>query len=261
VPDGTGRYAYANNNPVKYVDPSGHYTCSDIYCHGGPSIRFRYGKGGPVSGGVRKDDDNTCLVCITRDENPNNLNENNVDKPGRSQIIKDALSIFNWGFAAKPFVIVATPYYYISPLGIRMTNTPSITWENGSVLTATNTGLTTIGRGGFSDVRFTLNSDYSSNYGIFTSKQVNDSLKQDLGFSLPTWLDPQELTVRTSVKATVSMPSGDNMTITSTINTQIRYNPHGVVLAGALATGPTLESIYGILSAVGGSWVIPETFH
>jgi len=56
VPDGTGRFAYANNNPVKYVDPSGHYTCSDIYCHGGPSIRFRYGKGGPVSGGVRKDD-------------------------------------------------------------------------------------------------------------------------------------------------------------------------------------------------------------
>jgi len=72
-PQAWDRYAYANNNPVRYNDPSGHYTCSDIYCHGGPSIRFRYGKGGPVSGGVRKDDNNTCLVCITRDESQNGL--------------------------------------------------------------------------------------------------------------------------------------------------------------------------------------------
>ena len=63
------------NNPVKYIDPSGHYTCSDIYCHGGPSIRFRYGKGGPVSGGVRKEENNTCLVCITRDDGPNEPTE------------------------------------------------------------------------------------------------------------------------------------------------------------------------------------------
>jgi hypothetical protein len=34
VPDGTGRYAYTLNNPLRYNDPSGHWFCEDVDADG-----------------------------------------------------------------------------------------------------------------------------------------------------------------------------------------------------------------------------------
>jgi hypothetical protein len=173
----------------------------------------------------------------------------------KSPPAKYLLSILNWGLSVRPFWIINDPDYYINPMGLRVSNTPSITWNNDSPLTVSNTGGTAIFRGDLVDARFTLNSDYSSNYGIFTSRQVNSVLKQSLGISLPTFMDPQELTIRSSVRATISMPSDDKLTVTSTINTQVRNNPHGVVGAIVVASWEFLPML-----ATGGRYVAIQRF-
>ena len=49
------------------------------------------------------------------------------------------------------------------------------------------------------------------------------------------------------------MPSGDKLTVASTINTQVRYNPYGVIMAGA-AVVPDLVPLGGYVACRSLAW-------
>lgn len=135
-PSCRGRYAYALNDPVKYNNPSGHWICEDLECSGGPSIRFRYGKGGPVSGGVRDE----------KPELPGNDNTTS-DQPVSSQeegaSLEDFSKIFNWSLEdPNKYSFLRSPGYpflggwrgFISDIGVEYIN-------SSEALTISNTGV------------------------------------------------------------------------------------------------------------------------
>jgi hypothetical protein len=159
-----------------------------------------------------------------------------------------------------PITIFITDYYYLAPSGVSMTTQPSATINTGSPITLGPDRILFTSSNGFLAGRLTINSDLSSNYGFFSFQQVNDFVTQGTGFSFPLQLKPQELSV-TFTQVTSFRISGTDVSgvINLPVTVNVRYNPHGVILAGvAIIPDGALALAASLGNTVVRGWVYGE---
>ncbi|MBE7435980.1 MAG: hypothetical protein HS100_18835 [Anaerolineales bacterium] len=232
---GLDRYAYVNNSPVNFVDPSGHIcvnnqgTDDEVAmagdCGGYPNPNWNGqvtpSPSGWAGGGGEPEEgsgSNPVPVCSSSVCNPNGIGVPPAQQPNLfTQAIQDVYSAFNWSVQTPAgFTLVQTPGFPFFS-GSRLYGDVEFTFQNNSSMTI---GPTTISNG-----QFEMGSD---NFIFQTGSSSIGALGSVLGVNIGNPLAPWGFDVNADYSVT-----NQNVAATYTLGIEIVARPDNTALAVA----------------------------
>jgi hypothetical protein len=133
-PQALNRYAYGNNNPIRYSDPSGHLACDEAgNCvgSGGMVVPEKFGWPSPAHKASRP---NKPIINDKDDNKADNSGESG-DYDKLTEAFYTVKNLLNWSLSTPGEVTIYETPGYIVIGGTRVFYQPFYTLDNGSLMT------------------------------------------------------------------------------------------------------------------------------